>query len=70
MTSRFLLLSLDRLVSEAKVVAIPVERRLAQEKPLPSAYDEDAWLGCPSMGCFLHKQTKNQMENYGDLDRT
>ncbi|KAM0962956.1 hypothetical protein ACFX15_021542 [Malus domestica] len=65
---------LNRLVSEAKVVAVSVEYRLAPENPLPIAY-EDCWAALQWVAS--HSINKGSSDgnketwllNYGDFDR-
>ncbi|CAN6548036.1 unnamed protein product [Malus baccata var. baccata] len=65
---------LNRLVSEAKVIAVSVEYRLAPENPLPIAY-EDCWAALQWVAS--HSINKGSSDgnketwllNYGDFDR-
>ncbi|XP_004290227.1 PREDICTED: 2-hydroxyisoflavanone dehydratase-like [Fragaria vesca subsp. vesca] len=65
---------LNRLVSEAQVIAVSVEYRLAPESPLPAAY-EDSWLSLQWVASHsLHEDdTCNNKEpwlaDFGDFDR-
>ncbi|KAL6214399.1 hypothetical protein ACLB2K_013833 [Fragaria x ananassa] len=66
---------LNRLVSEAQVIAVSVEYRLAPESPLPAAY-EDSWLALQWVASHsLHEldDTCNNKEpwlaDFGDFDR-
>ncbi|KAL6293379.1 hypothetical protein ACE6H2_001521 [Prunus campanulata] len=64
---------LNRLVSEAQVVAVSVEYRLAPENPLPVAY-EDSWAALQWVASHSNKQELDGKKDpwlakYGDFDR-
>ncbi|XP_038723900.1 2-hydroxyisoflavanone dehydratase-like [Tripterygium wilfordii] len=60
------------LVSQAKVVAVSVEYRLAPEDPLPAAY-EDGWATLNWVAAHFKAQNEPNRDpwllNYGDFDR-
>lgn len=64
---------LNSLVSQAKVVAVSVEYRLAPENPLPAAY-EDSWAALQWVSCFSSKDNNSTIEepwlsSHGDFER-
>ncbi|XP_065863376.1 2-hydroxyisoflavanone dehydratase-like [Euphorbia lathyris] len=65
---------MNSLVSQAKVVAISIEYRLAPESPLPIAF-EDCWTALQWVASH-HSSTENELEekeewiiNHGDFNR-
>ncbi|PQQ21654.1 2-hydroxyisoflavanone dehydratase [Prunus yedoensis var. nudiflora] len=64
---------LNRLVSEAQVIAVSVEYRLAPENPLPIAY-EDCWVALQWVTSHANNEELDDNKepwllNYGDFDR-
>ncbi|KAL6193949.1 hypothetical protein ACLB2K_035033 [Fragaria x ananassa] len=64
---------LNRLVSEAQVIAVSVEYRLAPESPLPAAYDDAwttlQWVASHSLNEDDPSQREPWLADYGDFDR-
>ncbi|KAJ4722411.1 2-hydroxyisoflavanone dehydratase [Melia azedarach] len=62
---------LNNLVSQAQVVAVSVEYRLAPEHPLPAAY-EDCWAALQWVASHYEGDSNNKepwLSNYGDFNR-
>ncbi|OAY22874.1 probable carboxylesterase 2 [Manihot esculenta] len=59
---------LNRLVSQAKIIAISVDYRLAPEDPLPTAY-EDSWDCLKWVLAHVSGGTEEWLEHYADFER-
>ncbi|KAK7308178.1 hypothetical protein VNO77_41777 [Canavalia gladiata] len=64
---------LNLIVSEANVIAVSVEYRLAPEHPLPAAYDDSwhalDWVASHSNSTANNAYTEPWLKNHGDFSR-